>query len=510
MWRPGSSLLAVSTLALWGCPESTECPPLDVTSETSCSTSQDCIDEGLPELSCVGGICRRPCLRDRDCVLEATDDCANTTEEQGRVICEAQLCMPGCDGDGDCPGGQTCADGRCVWYAESFEAPGPNEAVSLDGLGFDTVEKDLQNLRTTIAWEGVMGCNLGDARCAGIAGDGVRFVSLETVATPEKGTPEVDFTCRACACCLACVIDPPALEPRIETCGESTVPIALMCPASTPPVCSNICSACDQCQASTRMLGERLLACEERAASRTCSVCPTCQADTCASCRTDSCPACQQNLDGDACKTCEANSCPSCGPCRDCNVCSRALDCEISDPGSAECIANRVDCDAQMEDGCYPTPVNYPRAQLTDLEQSLVSPAIDLSGASGPLTLRFEFVPFNVGEKYRPGIQGTPASEWPEADQEVVVGLCAGDCSNEASWTEAKFLDGRRASFPPAGQRGNGLSLGRQGELDWGSGRVEVDVPERFRTAEFRFRFLPRLAQDVRVGIDNILIRSRQ
>jgi hypothetical protein len=230
---------------------------------------------------------------------------------------------------------------------------------------------------------------------------------------------------------------------------------------------------------------------------------------TCETCRASSCPACS-NLDSEACKTCETNSCPACTSCRACNVCSRALDCQLSDPGSAACIENTADCNAQGADGCFPTPINYPRAQLTDLEQSLVSPPIDLSQASGAVSLQLEYVPFNVGEKYRPGIQGTPAAMWPIADQEVVIQLCSGNCGVDSSWIDATLVNGARASIPPLTQRGNGLSLGRQSSVDWGSGRVEVDIPAAMRTSELRFRLLPRLDGDVQVGIDNILIRSRQ
>ncbi len=490
-----------------------ECPPLIVVSDATCSTTQDCIDDGFPTLSCVGGICRRPCLRDRDCVLpalESDDPCITKIEPQKPAVCEDQLCIDGCTGDADCSGGQTCSGGRCVYFAEGFEDLDRDGAVSLDQLMWNTVGKELKNLRTAIAWIGMPGCNLGDTRCAGVAAEGDRFVALEAVPTPEKGTPDVTLTCRSCACCLDCLVNPPRLPALIPSCPiGSTIPIALTCETAMPANCTNVCNDCQQCVSSSVPLGERLLSCEMDAAERTCSSCPSCDAMACETCRTTSCPSCS-NLDSEACRSCEAASCSACTPCRACNVCSRALDCELSDPGSAACISNRAACDAQGSDGCYPTPVNYPRAQLTDLEQSLVSPPIDLSAATGPISLQFEYVPFNVGDRYRPGIQGTPASMWPDAAQEIVVQLCPRDCGNEASWSDALLVNGARASFPPATQRGNGLSLGRQSSIDWGSGRLEVDIPEGMRTSELRFRFLPRLDANVQVGVDNILIRSRQ
>jgi hypothetical protein len=507
-------VIAAILVASSSCKGKEECPPLIVVSEEDCDTTEDCNDRGFNTLSCIGGICRRPCLRDRDCVLpepptDPSDVCFGKVEPQKPAICEDQLCADACTDDSSCGSGQRCNAGRCGYYAESFEPRSPGAPVALATLGFNQLGTELPNARTAIAFEGVRGCNLGDELCAGFAGDGLYFVILETVPTPEKGTPDVDLTCRPCACCLECILDPPQFDARIPTCPvDTTVPIALACPGSIPSVCQDVCTDCQACPGSSRTLGERLLTCEQDAARKTCSTCPQCDATACESCRTSSCPACT-NVDSDACKTCEASSCSACTSCRACNVCSRASSCLLTDPGSAECRANVADCDAQGNDGCYPTPIHYPRAQLTDLEQSLVSPAIDLSGASGAVTLTFDSVAFNVGERYRPGIQGTPAAQWPEVDQEVVVQFCGGGCETPASWIDGAIPSGARAAFPPATQRSNGLSLGRQSTVDWGAGRIEVVIPDSVRTSQFRFRFLPKLDGDIRVGVDGIAIRSR-
>lgn len=513
MLRP---LLAGSFVALLllGCPKD-ECSPLVITSDTECKTTQDCIDAKFQSLTCLDGVCRRPCLRDGDCVLklDSDDECFNEVAPQGPVVCEDQLCIDGCRSDDDC-GGLSCEGGRCVYFAESFEDKDRDGAVSLDQLGWNGIPHEVQNLRTTIAWQGLPRCNLGDERCAGLAAEGERFVVLEAVPTPEKGTPDVSLTCRSCACCLDCIANEPEVAARIPSCPVSgTVPIVLSCevPSGHMAKCADVCANCNACMetGANVELGERLLPCEVTAAKKTCSSCPSCNAMNCEECRAANCPACT-NVDSDACELCEMTSCPECNSCRACNVCSRALDCAVTDPLSQTCIDNRVACDLQGEDGCYPTPVHYPRAQLTDLEQSLVSPPIDLTRATGSISLQLEYVPFNVGEKYRPGIQGTPASEWPIADQEVVVQLCSKSCENESSWSDAMLVNGARASLPPLTQRGNGLSLGSQSSVDWGSGRVEIDLPQAMRTGEFRFRILPRLDADVQVGIDHILIRSRQ
>ncbi len=164
-------------------------------------------------------------------------------------------------------------------------------------------------------------------------------------------------------------------------------------------------------------------------------------------------------------------------------------------------------CEAQGADGCFRVPIRFPRSQLTEEEQSLTSPAIPLSGVGGELVLQFDYVPFSIGERYVRVIQGFESKDWPRLKQEVRVQLCASNCDREGSWTDASQTNGASARFPEDKERGNALSMGNQTGLDWRSGRTFVSIPEAFRTTAFRFRFVPELEEDARVGLDNILIR---
>ena len=138
-----------------------------------------------------------------------------------------------------------------------------------------------------------------------------------------------------------------------------------------------------------------------------------------------------------------------------------------------------------------------------------MSPEIPaISGISGALVVEFDQVPFNVGLTYRRGIQDTDPQTWPVEPQQVRVQFCGGACDSDASWVDGQLPTGGPAIFPPVAQRFNGLSLGSQSAVDWTSGRIQVVIPTQVRTANFRIRFLPELGDGVRVGIDNIQIRS--
>lgn len=502
-------------LASAGCSGSKPCSARAVTSEEACKTTADCVAAGFSTLSCISGVCRRGCTTDEDCSVGGSDEgdaCEGGGSTAGPAVCEAQLCVPGCP-EAPCAAGETCVRGRCALAFEGFELPGGADAATLATLGWNGLPKELDNFATLIVESGSPGCSLGDPRCAGPASEGDRFVTLARVPTSEKGTPSVGFTCRSCACCLECQLSPPPSGvARVPECPRDPgVAVALMCPASPPAVCEGVCTDCEACVlADSARLGERLLACETAAARRTCPACSGCDAEGCEGCRAASCPDCRTDPAGTACQECEQRSCPSCEPCRACVLCSEALECGISDPGGAECIAKRGACDAMGRDGCYPTPVHYPRAELTDAEQALVSPEMRLAGVEGEVVLELDHVPFDVGEAYRPGQQGVPASTWSTARQEVVIELCAGRCEDPASWRPAELTTGDTASFPPLAQRRNGLSLGRQTSVDWRGGRVRASIPAELFTNTFRFRIVPRLAEDVRVGIDNVLVRRKR
>jgi hypothetical protein len=259
------------------------------------------------------------------------------------------------------------------------------------------------------------------------------------------------------------LVAPPTLNGM--TCPGLELPLDPVCPGAMPPACATICTACSACvtPAEARTPGEGLLACEAQAAMKNCSSCE------------------------------ETGNVMACSACRD------AIRCELDNPGSSECDAFHAVCDGQGNDGCYSTPIARPRSQLTESEQSMMSPAVSLQGA-GDVVLTFDYVPFDIREVYRRVIQGQTSTSWPVEDQEVVVELCAGDCLNEANWMEV-------ASYPKSIERRNGVRIGAQSLIDWRNSRAEIPIPANMLTADFHFRFVPKLADGVRFGIDNIQIR---
>ena len=66
-------------------------------------------------------------------------------------------------------------------------------------------------------------------------------------------------------------------------------------------------------------------------------------------------------------------------------------------------------CEMQGDNGCFATPVNVLPNVLSDDEQSIESPRVDLSQASGEVVLQFSYVPFNVGDTFALTVQGTAA-----------------------------------------------------------------------------------------------------
>lgn len=505
-------------LLLFGlaCEEDAACPPLVVQSDKACETTADCVEEGFTNLQCVNSICALGCVSDIDCVLSASPECQVEQGLPPPTVCERQLCQLACPA-APCVAGESCIDGRCVVAAEDFEGTGQS-VITLDGLGWNQLASPevvpLSNPNVRVVAAGEAGCVLGDDDCAGVAASGARFVVLGTQATTEKGTARLAPTCRPCACCLECQLEPGdygVAGDIYQQCPfSSAVPAPLTCPSSIPAACAQVCADCDQCEAAPAQRGTaNLVSCEATAAAKTCSSCAGCDGEACRSCRDGVCQqACSGGLGTASCTQCEAMQCPTCTECRTCEVCDEARSCELVDPSAAECRARRLACDGLGLDGCYPTPIRYDRSQLSELEQALVSPAVDLSGRGGRLILSFAYVPFGVAERYFESRQGVPASMWRQRDQELVVELCGANCAQDASWQEGLRPDGERASVPPLERRNNGLSLGKQSEVDWRSGRVEVMIPNALRTSTFRYRFLPRLDAQAVVGVDNIRIRS--
>lgn len=470
------------------CSDGDKCRPRAVKTDEECSTSEQCVEAGYTGLACVNGFCGKTCLSDSDCAALASvsqqevDACPILAEGTPPVfICEAQLCTNGCVGNADCGAGETCLAGRCSVFTEGFEPRG-SDILTPEAIGWNDDERELRNQKTKIVFKGVEGCARGDEKCAGPAAEGSYFVSLERVPTPAQSTPIPADTCRACACCLQCKLAPPAGQLDLMDCPDLSIdiPAEAMCPANTPAVCTNVCTACDACTnaPASREVSPELSSCEQSAARKTC-------------------PACEE-----PCVT--GQPCPpaSCTQCRD------AERCDLETPGSARCTQLHAACDAQGADGCYSTPVSRPRSLLTDLEQALSSPVIPLANA-GDVILELEYVPFDIGEKYRRVVQGTDPASWPIEAQEVLVQLCGGNCTSDASWVTAMTLSGSTATYPADPERNNGVRLGAQSTIDWRSNRAQVAIPENLRTDQFRFRFLPKLADNARFGIDQIVIRRR-
>jgi len=513
----------VGCFVVLACDDSPPCADGYGALDTACTTSLDCAEAGLAALSCVDGRCRLPCLRDEDCRAPAASDDACVPSADGAAVCEGQVCVPGCPAR-PCPVGPSrCAGGRCAFAFEGFEAIGA-ASPTLSGLGWNDLPRALDNPQTFVAFEGNGDCAPGPS-CGGVAAEGRRFALLGTQPTPEKGTPRTDSSCRACACCLECRLDPPRQPPSILECPRSlTVPARLRCgpatrcdeappPTEVPEVCEALCQACEACPPATSdRTGALLSACEARAADRDCAACVACESSTeaCRGCRSSECPEACADRASEACTACEEEAGCPCDDCRDCSACADARSCRDTGGASAWCAALESRCRELEDQGCFPVPVDYPREQLEPGEQALESFAIDLSSASGPVVLEFSYVAFDVGDRYLPGVQGESVCSWETRPQEVLVQLCAGDCLEDSSWVNARFTDGARAAFPPPSQRGNGLPFGSQSPVDWRSGRLVVEIPESLRSDAMRFRFLPRLSENASVGIDDILVRSRR
>lgn len=512
-WLLGA--IALVAIAGLGCSTKNKCSPRVVSADQKCSTTKDCVDAGYKGLACVNQKCALPCLSDTDCSLsdldeQESDTCKDQTGgPKPTFICEAELCTRGCP-DVACGSGETCVHGRCAKFFESFELASGQDLVTPRLLGWNDLGFELENKKTQIVFAGDASCSRGDERCAGPAAEGVRFLSLERVPTPPLGTPTIGVTCHACACCLQCQFTPTStVTPDLARCPDPQLESSeMICPAQPPTRCRSVCSQCDACIASGVDPKDDLLACEKQPARKTCSGCAPYEAcltreraahrcenaqDTCYRPTTGECTECILAL-------CAALRAP-CFACRD------AIQCERDMPGAAACVQSRQQCNAQGADGCYATAIERKRSALDEKEQALTSKAINLSGQTGRLVIQLEYVPFDIGDQYRRVIQMVPRSAWPNEKQEVLVQLCGGACEMASSWVDAKLSNGQVASLPPANQRKNGLHLGDQSLIDWRGNRVEIEVPENLRTAAFRMRFVPRLEDQARFGIDNILIR---
>lgn len=557
LWMTAAVVTAMVSVSIVGCPADDECPlrvfeSLDV----ECHASKDCAEAGLADLECVDGACRRTCVRDVDCTLTPVSEdaprvCQDAAREDPVGICEAQLCVAGCQDAGDCAADECCVAGRCALYHEGFESttacPSSRDPskqtldfVTLEGLDWNGPElgRTLRNPNNRVVRTGAAGCTLGDDLCAGPAAEGTTFVVVGREVIQR--VPVLGTTCRACACCLECILSAEhGTAPTIPSCPGEAASFSIdgVCSSDPPEVCQSMCNACDQCPEGCQGAGcpstcgdgvcgadetcescpsdcdvcptARLAACEVLPAKRTCSSCKALAAET---------EACLLAHSADDC-TCAGAFAPA--SCKDCLVCKNASDCRGTDSEfTPECQADIRDCDALDWDGCFSAPRRYP-ADLTDDEQSIESRPIDLAEVSGALVLQFDAVAFDIGDTYvisasSPSHEGCVSETVEErtvtrCKEEVLVQLCAANCADPASWVDATFADdGEAARLPPARMRNNGISsLGGQGLFDWRLGRFEFAVPNDFHTSSFRFRLVPRLADGKLLGVDNVSIVRR-
>jgi hypothetical protein len=537
--------------------------------KNSCGVSDDCVAQGIKNARCVNGQCTQVCASDNECSIRqcSPGDNACLMAMNSVQICEDSLCVTGCSTDNDC-GGDTCINHRCYVYFESFEGCGPLKrdqaentvaahcgdkvhCTDMDprmncwnGIAYPAVEGvQRKNDRTRIVAQAA-DCDPaqdGDEVCAGPAGDGIAFLAIQVVPTTARGTPEIDVTCEACACCRACR-DPSARASGIDAgpddAGNPTdggAPPVLdclgaalpdlpdggtnACMASAPAACQQACTACDMCTQANpprSLLG--LYSCESEAAQHDCDACTPYRA--CLKTNQTMISACSQGsgpfMNGNtACMFTSSSRTEDCSDCfcggslkLDCRACRDGADTSIS-PVLSSSAARR--CAAQGAAGCYPTPVDILRSGLTDDEQSIDSFKIPAVGANsaGTLILSFEYVAFNIGRTFTQVKQNQPRESWPVIPQEVVVQLCGGNCTDPMSWSDAQFTDMTRASIPSDDQRDNGLGFGNQDSHDWAGNYREIQIPTDKRTADFQIRFVPRLADAARVGIDRIQIRRR-
>jgi len=495
-----------------------------------CYTTQDCFDEGRTLTECVDGQCLRACVQDVDCQYSATacaqDDeaCkAQVTQLQSKQsVCEDFLCIPACP-DVACPEGAECTEGRCTFFYEGFEAEKPGDFVTLEALGWNAIEWPLTNPHLLVAWSGDSGCAADSDRdrCAGPSSDGQYFAVVQRSQATARAQRKLGTTCRDCACCLACR-DPLSRTSSTSVCPGLIYPEINECSADVHPQCQSICDSCAQCpdEAAGVVVESDLNACELQIAPRACEACLV--YDQCLETK----EAENRPCPGDAmtypecagedmsawtqadCTRCLVKECASLED--DCHNCRKAASLKVAHPDEPERWQPIQDrCTALGAQACYELPKATIRSDLTDEEQALESPEIDLTKASGRTVLQFDFIAFNLQERYIRVVQGDDEVSWPSEAQRVSVQFCKSDCQNPSAWAEAQFdVSKAAATFPGPQERKNGLLYTEQNPVDWKISTRSVLIPEASRTKTFRFRFVPFLDRDARVGIDNIRIRS--
>ncbi len=525
-----SLLCSLFGLGLLGC---------DSTYEGPCRTNADCASSAVAlcdqtlALTCVSGECVEVCETELDCredPLEPVDrrDCGGVNPNRFRV-CENLRCAPGClpegmSGEGfQCPAGQACAaDGRCALFAESFEPPMGEVSVSLPILRelcrtggtdpetcskWDDLPRAKRNTKSLISYSGLQGCNReqfgAEETCGGPAADGSFYLRLRRVPRSSRA-PVFDYTCAACQCCAECR-DNEFSNHRGGVCLGVPIPrLDEMC-SPDKPACASVCADCATCppvpvgerQRPTTEESTGLNQCQVVAAARTCPAwldAENCRSAARAATCAAECPDPEQTPP--ACDACLKTECAA--EDRTYRTCELA---EMERGACPECtdIWGPLQdlCDSQGAQACVQGAVFVNRAILDEAEQALVSPVINLQGVAGDLRLSFQYIPFRIGATFFP-----VADEGP-APQLVQIAFCGGACENEASWIDSGV------TLPTEGERNNGLAAGEHAARDWSVYGFDAAIPEALRTATFRFRLLPRLADEAVLGVDNVLVRTK-
>lgn len=525
----------------------TACPGED---EGPCRTNADCAlapanlcDQTLA-LSCVSGECVELCETDADCredPLESTDrrECGGVNPNRFRVCadrrCAAGCVPPGMNGEGlACGAGETCAaDGRCALFAESFEPPAGETSISLPVLRevcrtegtdpsscskWDDLPRAKRNTASRVSFAGLPNCNReaigAEDVCAGPAAQGSFFLRLQRVPIASRSAL-FDFTCAACKCCSDCLDGTLRLDSEPTCLGVSIPEIPRMCVNPSEPACASVCADCSQCPAVPPGEDQRPTT-EEETGLNQCQVVAAARI----------CPAW---LDSESCRlAARAAACQSVcpnpeetpAPCDQClrsecadeertyRACELAQTERLACPGCTDIWGPLQDlCDTQGPMACVQGPVLVNRGNLKESEQAVVSPILNLQGVTGDLRLTFQYIPFKVGPSFYlyssndPEDLLDPTNAEGVYPQEVRVQFCGGGCESESNWVASGRL------LPTVAERNNGLQPGLHAAGDWAVYGFDVSIPDALRTSGFRFRFLPRLADDAVLGVDNVIVR---
>lgn len=495
-----------------------------------CYTTQDCFDQERTLTACVNGQCLRQCVQDEDCqylssaCADEDQSCKDQVKklQSEQSICENFLCVSACP-DLACAANEQCVQGRCTFFYESFEADKSGDVVNLQSLGWNAIDWPLANPHLRVAWSGGAVCVDGSDRdrCAGSASDGEYFALIQRNQSTARAERKLGTTCRDCACCLACR-DPFSRTSTTSVCPGLVYPQINECSETIHPQCQTVCDSCSACpdEAEGVVTASNLNACELQTAAHACEACLV--YNQCLKVKEDENRPCP----GDAvsypecagedmsawtqadCTRCLVKECASLED--DCHNCRQAATLKAAHPDEPERWRDiEARCIARGALACLESPKSTTRSDLSDDEQALASPEIDLSQVKGDTVLQFDFVAFDLQNSFIRVIQGSEESTWPTEQQQVRVQICKSDCNQSASWSDAKFASSASlATIPASIERMNGLLYTQQVPTDWKLSTRSVRIPKEMTSKTFRFRFVPYLERDALLAVDNIWVKD--